>query len=195
MTCAVLRKPTPGGALAAEAIWMPTTARRFTLSSAYQEVRQVSHKSIVYSHIWGPSLPLKVSFFMLRLLRRRLPLDEILCMMGFQLPSKCFYCSAAAEETTEHVFFTGRIALEVWGFFNAICGVTPKPQNLRACLLSWWLLGASSVGGRFVRARLPSWICRNIWKARNSAVFYGAKIRSQEVCQAIFKDIKAAFEI
>ncbi|XP_027118651.1 uncharacterized protein [Coffea arabica] len=56
-------------------------------------------------------------------------------------------------------------------------------------------VGATSEEWRFVLARLPSWICWNIWKARNRAVFYGVRLQSEEVCQAIFRDMKAAFEI
>ncbi|XP_071917134.1 uncharacterized protein [Coffea arabica] len=115
--------------------------------------------------------------------------------MGFQLPSKCFCCATAEAETIEHVFFTGRLAQEVWSFFNATCGVTPQSQNLRACLLSWWLLATTSEEWRFVLARLPSWICWNIWKARNKAVFEGVVPQNQELCKAIFRDIKAMFEI
>ncbi|XP_071906030.1 uncharacterized protein [Coffea arabica] len=115
--------------------------------------------------------------------------------MGFQLLSKCFCSAAARAETIEHVFFTGRLALEVWSFFNGICGITPQPQNLRACLLSWWLLATTSEEQWFVLAGFPSWICWNIWKVRNKTVFDGVRSQGQEVCNAIFRDIKAAFEI
>ncbi|XP_027170023.1 uncharacterized protein LOC113769901 [Coffea eugenioides] len=158
----------PSGERGAEAVWMPTTTVKFTLSSAYQEVQQAQNRSFVYSHRWRPNLPVKVSFLMLRLMRGRLPLDKVLCNIGFQLPSKCFYCAAAAVETIEHVFFTGGLALE---------------------------LAATSAQGRFLYATLPSWICWHIWKARNKAVFEGVRLQGSEVCQAIFRDVKAVFEI
>ncbi|XP_071905969.1 uncharacterized protein [Coffea arabica] len=88
--------------------------------------------------------------------------------MGFQLPSKCFCCEAPVTETIEHVFFTGRLAVE---------------------------LVSTSARRRFLFAGLPIWICWHIWKARNRAVFEGVRMQGRDVCQVIFKDIKATFEI
>ena len=138
ITSSILKPLAPTGEREVEVVWMLTTTGKFTLSSAYQEVRQAKNRSFVFSQIWKPNLPFKVSFLMLRLLRGRLPLDEVLCKMGFQLPSNCFCCEAAEAETIEHAFFTGRLALEVWSLFNGTCGIVSQPQNLRACLLSWW---------------------------------------------------------
>ena len=95
------------------------------LQDPFREVRQARNSSWMFSRIWLPQLPTKVSFFMLRLLMRRLPLDDILGKFGFQLPSKCFCCSmtAATGESIEHIFSTGQLAVEIWGVFGAPCGI------------------------------------------------------------------------
>ena len=86
---------------------MPTASGQFSLSYAFHEVRQARNASWFFARIWPPQIPLKVSFFMLRLLIGRLPLDDMLCKLGIHLPSKCFCCSLASGESIEYVFSMG----------------------------------------------------------------------------------------
>lgn len=59
-------------------IWASSSSGMFSLSSAFQEIRDVRKSSFVCSKIWHSQVSLRVSFFMLRLLRGRLPLDDVL---------------------------------------------------------------------------------------------------------------------
>ena len=120
---AILQHPALTGRAINEVIWMPTKSGRFSLSSAFHEVRQARHTSFVYSNIWKPDIPLKVSFFKLRLLMGRLPLHKVLGKFGLHLPSKCFCCSLSVGETIEHVFSEGQVATEVWNYFARSCGI------------------------------------------------------------------------
>nr|XP_027122188.1 uncharacterized protein LOC113739143 [Coffea arabica] len=122
----------------------------FTLASAYQEVRQGRTSSLVPSRIWQARILLKVSFFMLRLLMRRLPLDDVLGEIGFKLASKCFCCVDATGETLEHVFSTGQLALEVWSYFQSICGIASDSSSIRSHLFAWWMPLAPSGEQRVV---------------------------------------------
>ena len=105
-----------------EVLWVPSKSGAFSLASAYQEVRQARGRAVVFAQIWHDRIPLKISFFMLRLLMRRLPLDDVLREMGFQLPSKCWCCEVAGEESLDHVFSRGQIAMEV-------CVTAPPPPK------------------------------------------------------------------
>ena len=191
----VVRLPVPRRGFPDEAVWMPTTSGKFSLASAYQEVRQVRNNSMAFSRIWQSSIPLKISFFMHRMLLRRLPLDDILGRMGFQLPSKCFCCVPATGEELEHVFSTGHLASQVWSYFQNMCGVVVQGSEVHARLITWWLSPALSRQQRFVLDVLPSLICWNIWKARNRAVFDGIQPQGQGICNMVAQDVKAAFEI
>ena len=119
----ILQHPIPDGGRAAEPVWMPSTSGKFTLASAFGEVRQACNISAVLSHVWHHRIPLKVSFFMLCLLRARLPVADALCQLGFQMPSKCLCCRSPSCESIEHVFATGQVAMEIWGYFGGVCGV------------------------------------------------------------------------
>nr|XP_027109142.1 uncharacterized protein LOC113729011 [Coffea arabica] len=195
ITTMILQHPTPEGESPDEVVWVSTTSGSFLLSSAFHEVRQARNPSWIFSHIWLPQLPLKVSFFMLRLLMRRLPLDDILGKLGFQLPSNCFCCSMAAGDSIEHIFSTGQIAAEIWGVFGSPCGICLPEVSLRERLVAWWMSGRSEPQRRFVVSILPSFIYWHVWKARNKAIFKGVKLTSGEICHGILRDISAAVEI
>ena len=110
MVNSILNHPLPEESGEAEVIWMPTNSGNFTVSSAFREIRQARNTSMVFDRIWHPRLPLKASFFMLRLLLGRLPIPDRLRNFGFHLPSKCFCCQSASEESIEHLFSNGNIA-------------------------------------------------------------------------------------
>lgn len=99
------------------------------------------------------------------------------------------------EESVEHLFLTGHIAMEVWSYFGAICGRPLSSPNLRAQLIDWWLAFEQSIVRRFILATLPSFICWNIWKARNKTIFDGVQLRSEGVSQGVFIDVKLALEV
>ena len=92
VTALILQHPILEGERPDEVVWMSMTSGQFSLCSAFQEVRQARNASWLFSLIWHPQIPLKVSFFMLRLLMGRLSLDDILGKFGIQGPSKCFCC-------------------------------------------------------------------------------------------------------
>nr|XP_027082456.1 uncharacterized protein LOC113704781 [Coffea arabica] len=191
----VMQTPTLSGRGTDQVIWRSTQSGLFTLAAAFQEVCQGRNRSLVFSRIWHPRIPLRVSLFMLRLLMRRLPLDDVLREMGFQLASKCCCCALATGETLEHVFSAGQIPMEVWAYFQNICGIGRSYDSLRAHLFEWWMLPTPRAKQRFVFDIVPVFICWNIWKARCRAVFERARVRVKELCEAVFQDVKLAFEV
>ncbi|XP_027170927.1 uncharacterized protein LOC113770609 [Coffea eugenioides] len=94
----ILQQPPPVGERPDELVWMSSASEQFSLSYAFQEIRQ------------------------------RLPLDDVLGRFGVQLPSKCFCCRSATGESIKHIFASGQLAREVWGYFGAVCGIG-SPQG------------------------------------------------------------------
>ncbi|XP_027082553.1 uncharacterized protein [Coffea arabica] len=150
---------------------------------------------MVFDRIWHPRLSLKTSFFMLRLLLGRLPIPDTLRNFGFHLPSKCFCCQSASEESTEHLFSNGIIASTVWNYFGASCGLQVSGSYLRSRIVGWWLKSYDSDIRRFIGRLLPSVVCWQIWKARNKAMFEDVQMRSNVICQAIFSEIRSIVDI
>nr|XP_027101811.1 uncharacterized protein LOC113722787 [Coffea arabica] len=151
----ILEHPVPEDWGEAEVIWMSTTSGNFSLASAFRDIRQARNKSMVFDSIWHPQIPLKISFFMLRLLLERLPLPDRLCNLGLHLPSKCFCCDTASEESIEHLFSKGHIASTVWNYFGASCGLTFPGSSLRSRIVSWWLHSYDSEIQRLLDAFFP----------------------------------------
>ncbi|XP_071939020.1 uncharacterized protein [Coffea arabica] len=191
----ILEHPVPEDWGEAEVIWMSTTSGNFSLASAFQDIRQARNKSMVFDSIWHPQIPLKISFFMLRLLLERLPLPDRLCKLGLHLPSKCFCCDSASEESIEHLFSKGHIASTVWNYFGALCGLTFPGSSLRSRIVGWWLHSYDSEIQRFIGRILSNIVCWQIWKARNKALFEDVHMRSRAICLAITLEIHIIVEI
>lgn len=80
------------------------------MSSAFQVGRPRKSSSFMSSRIWHPALPIKISFFMMRVLVSRVPVMEVLQRFGVYGPSMCSCCSNPGVETMDHVFCTGELA-------------------------------------------------------------------------------------
>nr|XP_027083643.1 uncharacterized protein LOC113705941 [Coffea arabica] len=75
----------------------------------------------------------KFSFLMWRLLHEQLPVDDVLAKFQVHGPSRCQCCLLPQLETLQHVFATGVLATEVWGFFGQLLGVaTPSVACVRS---------------------------------------------------------------
>nr|XP_027067566.1 uncharacterized protein LOC113693192 [Coffea arabica] len=112
-------------------IWTATSSGKFSLSSAYNEIRETKPPSLLFRQAWHAQLPLKVSFFMLRLLRNRLPLDDVLVTRWFQLASKCSCCWLSNVKSLRHLLLEGDLAVAVWRFFGPTCGLAPIAGHVR----------------------------------------------------------------
>ncbi|XP_071921800.1 uncharacterized protein [Coffea arabica] len=190
MVPSILEHPIPEEGGESEVIWTLTTSGNFSIASAFRDIRQARNKSMVFNTIWHSQLPFKVSFFMLRLLLGRLPVPDRLCKLGLHLPSKCFCCSSASEESIEHFFSNGHIASTVWHYFGASCGLSFPGSSLRPRTVGWWLSSYDSEIQRFIGHILPSIVCWQIWKARNKAMFEDVQMRPLAICRAIFSEIQ-----
>ena len=152
-------------------IWAPSQSGVVTLSSAFNLVRPHMQRSFMFTKIWHPRLPLKVSIFLLCLLRNRLPLDLTIRKLGISGPSKCFCCVQANVECLDHVFCSGQVAVFVWNFFGSASGVLNLGGSVRAYIAGWWYSARRNGFLAFVHFIIPSLICWNIWKSRNLARF------------------------
>ena len=135
----VLRKSVPTEHSADEVVWIPEMSGKFSLGSTYQKGQHVDNASIMLSRAWQRLTPVKVSFFMVRLLMGRMLLDDMLCTFGVHVPSKCVCCPSLAAEAIEHVFATGEVAIAIWAFFERLCGISSIVTSVRGRLASWWL--------------------------------------------------------
>ncbi|XP_071940698.1 uncharacterized protein [Coffea arabica] len=145
------------------------------------DVRRISQwhhsgPSPLFNRIWHPGVPLRVSFFLLCLLRDRLPLDCSVWKLGIQGPSRCLCCPSPEIETTEHLFGDGVLAQYVWRFFGAPVGVGWSGSSFLVCMAAWWEGRQRNKFLRFVHQVVPLMICWHLWKARNGMKYEGKRI-------------------
>ncbi|XP_071939022.1 uncharacterized protein [Coffea arabica] len=164
-------------------IWAASPSGSFTVSSAWDVLRSKRNRSVIDSLVWSSVVPLKVSFFVWRLLRGWLPLDDLLQGRGLRLASKC-YCCGLAPETGDHLFVSGPLASRVWRHFSCRFGLVLQGSGV-ASRLSCWLFSHRFVSQNHIRVILPLLILWFIWKGRNKARFEGMSMSSDQVTNQV----------
>ncbi|XP_071906033.1 uncharacterized protein [Coffea arabica] len=153
-----------------ELVWAPSADGRFTVSSAWELIRQRRNRSLVWRGIWCPLLPLKMSYLVWRILGDFLPLDDMLRGRGISLASKCNCCGVAAE-SSQHIFVQGRLASTVWRHFFLACGIPWRSFSCVSSLLVVWIQSSGTGRLDHIRCVIPVVVLWFLWRSRNDARF------------------------
>ncbi|XP_075077166.1 uncharacterized protein LOC142163913 [Nicotiana tabacum] len=96
------------------AFWMLETIEEFYVKSSWNYLRRRKDHSIVYKNMWEEGLTFKISFFMWKLWKGKLPLDETIRRWGYFVPSRCWCC---ANPLRKHgsMCFSNRMLLQEFG--------------------------------------------------------------------------------
>nr|XP_027071629.1 uncharacterized protein LOC113696407 [Coffea arabica] len=170
-------------------VWDLETTGSFSFSSAYNLVRQESNISIFSSNIWLSALPVKISFFMIRMLSGRLPVMESLQRRGVCGPSRCSCCVNPAVESVDHVLCVGDVPRWVWNSFQVEAGDFAHVSTVKHAVIQWWMRPAKNKLMKLLYQILPSLICWHLWKARNVAVWEGKVLSAIQVHGFILSDL------
>nr|XP_027088717.1 uncharacterized protein LOC113710068 [Coffea arabica] len=161
-------------------VWGDSSSGGFALKTAWAAVRQRGNVSSIDSRIWSGLIPLKISFFVWKVLRRMVPVDTILQNRGFSLASCCVCCSAHPESLS-HLLIDGPVATQVWEHFLKRFGIVgPRPRSVAAMCLAWFL-SSSCMGREHIRVLLPCAVLWFLWKGRNRARFDGETFSARGV--------------
>ncbi|XP_027156871.1 uncharacterized protein LOC113758040 [Coffea eugenioides] len=145
-------------ALKDELVWAPSADGTFTVSSAWELIRQRRNLSLVWRGIWC------------RVLAEFLPLDDQLRSRGFSLVSKCDCCGDSAE-SLHHIFLQGRLASAVWQHFFLACGIPWGSFSCVSSLLVVWFQSSGNGRLNHVRCAIPVVVLWFMWRSRNDARF------------------------
>ncbi|XP_070049453.1 uncharacterized protein [Nicotiana tomentosiformis] len=87
----ILEKVKPPGdqAVLDRPFWSLETRGNFTVKSAWEYLRRRKDPGNAYKKLWIKGLPFKISFFMWKVWRAKLPLDDSMKKLGYHMPSKC----------------------------------------------------------------------------------------------------------
>lgn len=103
-------------------LWSLSSSGNFEAAFIRLVLEGGSPTSWTCAHIWDPGLPMKISFFMWRVLGNRLPLREALFKLRVVGPFKCFCCSSSKFESLDHLFVDGEFTNMLRKYFEGRWG-------------------------------------------------------------------------
>lgn len=146
--------------------WMLEIRGEFSVKSAWEYLRRRKEPCNAYRIIWVKGLPFKISFFMWKVLKNKLPLDDFLKRLECLMASRCWCCANAREETMHHLFVTSYAAKKVWSYFLNNAGIGVEGITFHQAVTKCWSANVIPRSQPIMQA-LPSIIVWELWKTRN----------------------------
>ncbi|XP_060177971.1 uncharacterized protein LOC132607909 [Lycium barbarum] len=154
--------------------WMKTNSDNFSTGSAWNFLRSPRREVPFMSKLWNKSIPFKMSFFVWRILKRKVPTEDIINRAHTNDTSNCVCCRIAQPETLNHIFLDGPLAAAVWNHFGCQFGIPSHFNSLQLALDTWWNSRPSNPVIAFLFKICPIIITWFLWKTRCSGK-YGSK--------------------
>ncbi|XP_059290521.1 uncharacterized protein LOC132044056 [Lycium ferocissimum] len=134
--------------------------------------------------MWIKGLPIKISFFMWRFWKFKLPLDDKLKRWGHQFPSRCFCCQNPDTEDIAHVFLHAPDSQVIWKHFCGPVGIDIQNLHITQVINKWWDLSVQPEL-RYIYKAVPAIILWEIWKRRNTLRHEGKMTTTKLIYQVM----------
>ncbi|KAK6803132.1 hypothetical protein RDI58_000916 [Solanum bulbocastanum] len=154
------------------AIWTLNTSGSFSVSSAWNIIRETREKTNFNTQTWHKNIPFKCSFLLWRAIRNKLPTNERLASFGIE-PVKCYCCHSPGVDSIEHIFNSGTFARKVWSYFAVAMRIQTDYLPLRSMIMRWWTANYKNEAHKLVLQSIPIFICWNLWKNRCNKKYGG----------------------
>ncbi|XP_015161418.1 uncharacterized protein, partial [Solanum tuberosum] len=179
-----------------QAVWSLNSNGLFTVSTAWDIIREKRTKTKINSYTWNRHIPFKCSFLLWRTIRGKLPTNEKLSAFGIE-PSDCYCCHSPGEDTIEHIFNTGNFARAVWKYFAVSLGMPTDLLPLRNMIMRWWNSSHDNDAHKLILQSTPIFICWSLWKNRCAKKYGGNQSNIARVKHLVildtFKLLRTAF--
>lgn len=86
----------------------------FTINSAWELLRHKRGEMEILKFIWNKQIPFKISLFLWKVCKRRVPMNDNLKRMRINLVSRCCCYEEYHQDTMEHLFLTAPVAIKLW---------------------------------------------------------------------------------
>ncbi|XP_075100498.1 uncharacterized protein LOC142176491 [Nicotiana tabacum] len=104
--------------------WMLETRGYFSVKSAWDYTRRRDEPRTAYRMIWVKGLPFKIAFFMWKVWKEKLPLDDFL--------------KRPDEKSLQHLFFRSETARTTWNYFLTRAGISVEGLTLHQAITKCW---------------------------------------------------------
>ncbi|WMV44063.1 hypothetical protein MTR67_037448 [Solanum verrucosum] len=147
--------------------WMTNTNGEFTVQSTFRMMRKRREQKEWLSNVWIKGLPLKISFFLWRVWRKRISTDDNLKRMRIHIASRCHCYEEYEHESMEHAFLTSPISQKLWKKFASCAGIELNGVHLQQLINSWWKVKSTTKIQKIFKIvpATPMW---ELWKQRNA---------------------------
>ncbi|XP_060183463.1 uncharacterized protein LOC132613456 [Lycium barbarum] len=164
--------------------WMASTTGDFTVGSAWNMLRRKAQTADNFSKLWHKGVPFKISFFLWRLWKFKLPVDDVLKRINISIVSRCRCClNSQQEEIIQYLFLIGEFAAEIWQHYNAAVGIVVPRIQIHQKIVQWWYMQAPTKLKAVMQAA-PAFVCWQLWKKRNT-IMHGGKMNKLKIIHGI----------
>ncbi|XP_070029417.1 uncharacterized protein [Nicotiana sylvestris] len=143
--------------------------------------------------IWVKGLPFKIAFFMWKVWKAKLPLDDFLKRVGCCMSSKCWCCVQPDEESLQHLFFRSETAKTTWKYFLSRVVIAVEGLTLHQAITKCWTANVC-LRLKLVMQALPSCVVWELWKRRNS-MKYGDVVTTSRVIYQVSSNLQALVKV
>ena len=117
----------------------------------------------MHGMVWNRGVLLKMSIFAWKLLHNFVPLDSVLRRRGLAMVSRCSYC-LEGEESVPHLFVSGPVAKEVWGYFGTMFGMPRLPLDELQLLWRKWATSRFRIPTHHIHCILSIFVSWFLWQ-------------------------------
>ncbi|XP_070015948.1 uncharacterized protein [Nicotiana sylvestris] len=173
--------------------WMLETRGYFSVKSSWDYTRRRDEPRTTYRMIWVKGLPFKIAFFIWKVWKAKLPLDDFLKRVGYCMPSKYWCCVQPDEESLQHLFFRSETAKTTWKYFLSRAGIAVEGLTLHQAITKCWTANVC-LRLKPVMQALPSCVVWELWKRRNS-MKYGDAVTTSRVIYQVSSNLQALVKV
>ncbi|XP_070017599.1 uncharacterized protein [Nicotiana sylvestris] len=173
--------------------WMLETRGYFSVKSAWEYTRRRDEPRKAYRMIWVKGLPIKIAFFIWKVWKAKLPLDDLLKRVGYCMPSKCWCCVQPDEESLQHLFFRSETTKTTWKYFLSRAGIDVEGLTLHQAITKYWTTNVC-LSLKPVMQELPSCVVWELWKRRNS-MKYGEAVTTSRMIYQVSTNLQASVKV
>lgn len=116
-----------------------------------------------YKKIWIKGLPFKIAFFMWKVWKNKLPLDDFMRRLGYLKAFRCWCWTDPREEMMQHLFFTSSATRRVWSYFLSHAGINITGLTFHQAIIKCWTAEVIPRLQPIILA-IPAIIIRELWK-------------------------------
>ncbi|XP_070007310.1 uncharacterized protein [Nicotiana sylvestris] len=159
--------------------WMLETRGYFSVKSAWEYTRRRDEPRTTYRMIWVKGLPFKIAFFMWKVWKANLPLEDFL--------------KKPDDESLQHLFFRSETAKTTWKYFLSRAGIAVEGLTLHQAITKCWTANVC-LRLKPVMQALPSCVVWELWKRRNS-MKYGDAVTTSRVIYQVSSNLQALVKV